>query len=557
YRFYADKELGTSLMYNLGNPEQLPRGAFGAVIVEPAGATYRNPVDGTPVLSGVRADIILPDRSFREYVTLFQDEDSRIDSSVMPYNANVDGFSGINYRAEPLDQRLLTNPDRASVFDSDIHGDPATVFDAYVGDPVVFRVANATGEQVHTFAVEGHRFPWEPNIAGSEQLASKGIAPTESFDAYVIDGAGAGVTTGADYLLQNARMPFQRAGMWGIFRTHDAPQPDLLPLPNLCAGQQATVIIAEGDLPTNGDDVILGTANPDVINGLGGDDLICGVGGDDTINGAAGDDTIYGGDGADSLFGGFADAGQDVLFGGEGDDDLISGAGRDTLNGDGGNDTLNGGTGDDFMNGGAGNDAMFGQSGDDTMFGGEGDDRINGVDGKDTIDGGPGLDIINSGPDDDTVMGGADADVIFGLGGADQLHGDAGADTIFGQLGMDTIDGGSGDDLIWGNGHNDMITDPSGVNIINGGAGDDDITGGINDDVIFGDGNNLQAGNDMIDGGLGSDQLFGFAGSDTIIANDGFPDLIRGGDNPVGDGDSCTIDPGIDTNVFFCEVLLN
>ena len=50
--------------------------------------------------------------------------------------------------------------------------------------------------------------------------------------------------------------------------------------------------------PSDGDMV---TEGNDIINGLGGDDLIFGAGGDDTINGGAGDDIIEGGEGTDTL----------------------------------------------------------------------------------------------------------------------------------------------------------------------------------------------------------------------------------------------------------------
>lgn len=236
YRYYADAEVGTSMFTDMASPNNVALGAFGAVIVEPAGATWRDPVTGAPIESGVSADIVLPSGSFREHVILFQEQDDLIGSDVMPYVADVQGFAGINYAADPfrtgaLDGRLDINPDPGLVFDSDTHGDPNTLVRAYVGDDVRLRIGVGTGEQSHVFNMEGHRFPWEPNMANAEQLPAKGIMPGETFDAHLIGGAGGGVPTGADYLLGDGRMPFFEAGAWGMLRTYSSLQTDLLQLP--------------------------------------------------------------------------------------------------------------------------------------------------------------------------------------------------------------------------------------------------------------------------------------------------------------------------------------
>jgi Ca2+-binding RTX toxin-like protein len=113
--------------------------------------------------------------------------------------------------------------------------------------------------------------------------------------------------------------------------------------------------------PTNGNDVLNGTAageticgllGNDVIKGLGGNDTLfgdlCGVkakpraaragaGGSDTIHGGTGNDKVYGAGGADKLFG---DAGKDKLFGGGGNDSIDGGAGANTISGGAGNDTV-------------------------------------------------------------------------------------------------------------------------------------------------------------------------------------------------------------------------
>ena len=114
-----------------------------------------------------------------------------------------------------------------------------------------------------------------------------------------------------------------------------------------CNGLTVTVNIGAGQLPTVGDDVILGTSGADVINALGGDDTICALGGNDTINGGGGIDTVFGDDGDDRLNG---NAGNDVLNGGDGEDTLRGQNGNDTLNGENDDDDLIGGVGIDELN---------------------------------------------------------------------------------------------------------------------------------------------------------------------------------------------------------------
>lgn len=236
YEFYADAELGTSLFFNLAAPATIPLGAFGAVIVEPAGSTWRNPVNGGDASTGVRADILHPDGNFREHVLLMQESDERIGQNIMPYTIEVRNFSGINYGTDPffdtsdVTGRLVANADPSLVFDSAVHGDPMNLVRAYPGDPVTLRVGMPTAEQSNTFAIDGHRFPWEPDLAGSTQLATLGMFAGESHAVELIGGAGGGVHGATDYLFGNGRVPHVEAGMWGILRTYGSPQLDLLPI---------------------------------------------------------------------------------------------------------------------------------------------------------------------------------------------------------------------------------------------------------------------------------------------------------------------------------------
>lgn len=102
-----------------------------------------------------------------------------------------------------------------------------------------------------------------------------------------------------------------------------------------CQGLVPTVRLGRGEVPTEGPDVIIGTARNDVILGLGGDDVICGFKGNDVILGGPGNDRIQGNRGADDIGG---DGGDDVLLGNHGNDRLNGGDGVDKCRGGLGSD---------------------------------------------------------------------------------------------------------------------------------------------------------------------------------------------------------------------------
>lgn len=164
----------------------------------------------------------------------------------------------------------------------------------------------------------------------------------------------------------------------------------VVPPLSLCQGAEVTVDLAKGQTPTEGADVIMGTADRDLIDGLGGDDTICGSGDDDLILGGPGDDRIGGGAGRDTAsYAGSANPvtvslattgaqatgrGLDTLqsiedlYGGAGADKLIGKAGPNHLHGGGGADTISGRAGDDHLDGGKGGDVCNGGVGTDTAY---------------------------------------------------------------------------------------------------------------------------------------------------------------------------------------------
>ncbi len=144
--------------------------------------------------------------------------------------------------------------------------------------------------------------------------------------------------------------------------------------------------------PTNGDDVLIGTADPDAINARKGADKVCSLEGADNVVGGPGFDLIDAGPGADIVN---ASGGHDAVDGGDGDDTVAGGTNADDLNGDGDNDTLNGNKGDDDLDGGAGDDTLNGQTWADHLDGGPGFDTCTGGPGQDTF---VNCEVITDGP---------------------------------------------------------------------------------------------------------------------------------------------------------------
>lgn len=139
-----------------------------------------------------------------------------------------------------------------------------------------------------------------------------------------------------------------------------------------CRGENVSVYLDAGDVPTGADDVILGTAGADTVDALGGDDTVCALDGNDSIEGGTGADELDGGNGADTVSAG---DGADHLYGGIGPDLLQGGDGPDVAAAGPGRDRLFGGPKNDGLFGGIGDDALAGNEGDDLCAGGDGTDR--------------------------------------------------------------------------------------------------------------------------------------------------------------------------------------
>jgi Ca2+-binding RTX toxin-like protein len=257
-------------------------------------------------------------------------------------------------------------------------------------------------------------------------------------------------------------------------------------------------------LPTDGPDILDGTAGPDLMSGLGGDDVLKGGPGADTLDGGSGFDTAdYSGSlaavainlgktshGFASGVGGDADGdrlqGIENLVGSAFDDKLTGDNAANVLTGNDGADHLRGAGGNDVLWGGAGADKLDGGTGADTMYGGAGDDTY-------TVDD-PGDQVIeNPGEGTDTV----NASVSFTLGAnVEKLY-------LKGTADIDAT----------GNGDANTIKGNDGDNVITGGGGKDHLTGGAGADTFVFGAADASSADKITDFEHGVDRLQ-FAGSD-------------------------------------------
>jgi len=245
YTYYAPPQYGetAALVWDWGNfINNVRDGLYGAIIVGPKGATYRDPVTGGDVSlkSAWNVDVIL-DRSrpenvgrkdFRDASLFFQDEDNIIGTSFMPYIQQIGGLTGVNYRSEPWAWREEGGCEAGNMHTPCLVGQSdlstPTIL-AHAGDPVRIHVFGAFNEQNQVFSIEGHEWPFKPNMVGADMLSSLQFGASEILDVYIKEGAGGPFGIPGNYVWQNHRMPYAAAGQWGYLSV--LPEGDLKILP--------------------------------------------------------------------------------------------------------------------------------------------------------------------------------------------------------------------------------------------------------------------------------------------------------------------------------------
>ena len=227
YTFFAHPEVGetAALLRDTGNVLENPRlGLYGAVIVGAPGTRYSHPATGEDLGGGASWAVDAHPVSgppYRDFALFLQDEDEVIGTAQMPYNEQVQGLVGLNYRKEPLARRLVAHKDTAKLFRSAVHGDPATpLLEAFAGDPVRLHLFVPFSEQAHVFSLEGHRWPLEPGRRGTDMRSSLQLGGLAAATLHLADGAGGVARAPGDYVYGDHREPYRDAGLWGLFRVH-------------------------------------------------------------------------------------------------------------------------------------------------------------------------------------------------------------------------------------------------------------------------------------------------------------------------------------------------
>jgi FtsP/CotA-like multicopper oxidase with cupredoxin domain len=217
YTYYASPQVGetVALVRDWGDVLRNPGlGLYGAIIVGPKGAMYRDPVTGENAAgrSSWKVDVHpAKGAPYRDFTLFLQDEDAGIGTHRMPYTQKVGGVAAVNYQSAPL-----VNGQRAD-------GDPPTpIMEAAVGDPVHVHVLAPWSEQSQVFSIEGHRWADEPGLRATPLVDSVQIAGLEARTLVLEGGAGGPDRLPGDYLYGDHREPFHEAGMWGLLRVPPA-----------------------------------------------------------------------------------------------------------------------------------------------------------------------------------------------------------------------------------------------------------------------------------------------------------------------------------------------
>ena len=256
-------EFGATNLIPADRIKHTAKGAMGALIIEPANATWIEDSDldscgsgpYAPRCSHATATVSHGGEYFRELVLLFQSDlnlkcndcgNDPLDKDVIPNLAEADdsedsGQKGLNYRTEPMWFRYGYDPEadlgqtrelllKEILTNSQVGGDPQTpMLMASAGDPVRIRVLSPGGHQRnHVFQVHGHAWQQEPYVNASREIgdqplsmwegAKMGHGPTNHFDAVLENGAGGAFGITGDFLYRDHTSFLFDGGLWGLLR---------------------------------------------------------------------------------------------------------------------------------------------------------------------------------------------------------------------------------------------------------------------------------------------------------------------------------------------------
>lgn len=254
-RFFANTELKTVFFHDhlFANTHQ-QHGVFGALIVEEAGATFHDIRTGNELKYGTNAVIRRRDgTSFREFALfvhdfalLFDKDGAALNPPEVVGSHDDPGVMGINYRSEPMRERMKDHGDPAYIFSSYVHGDPSTpILETYPGDEILIRLLDGAHEEQHVFNLTGMSWKREIEDIFSPDIASQTIGISEAFNIRITKRYEPG-----DYLYYFGGIDDAWLGLWGIIRAYSTQKKclkplckgkdQILPLP-LCPGKDTVI----------------------------------------------------------------------------------------------------------------------------------------------------------------------------------------------------------------------------------------------------------------------------------------------------------------------------
>lgn len=127
------------------------------------------------------------------------------------------GEKGYNYRSERFFNRLRKVPLIYKVFDSKVHGDPATpLFQSYTGERVIIRLLMPADKPRNiSFALHGHRWRAQPEDPFTRIIPVQGAVSVGN----VFNIEPERTTCPGDYLYRSGSLRWDvESGMWGIYR---------------------------------------------------------------------------------------------------------------------------------------------------------------------------------------------------------------------------------------------------------------------------------------------------------------------------------------------------
>ncbi len=261
YEWYAGRwegdtpipvEFGSVVLTAPDPLEQYAKGLFGALIIEPQGATWIEDEDSPSSANVYDANNNL---LFREFVMQFQDN-----ISVKNAAGSSIGYA-LNYKSEPFANRLpdlnanLNGNNLAGITSNDATGGgnyPATPrFVATAGEPMRLRLLHPGGSgNTETFNLHGHVWQEEPYANESTTLGYNKtsqwfgfrdqVGPLNSFDL-LIDSAGGADKIPGDYLYGSMLNLSYQGGIWGLLTVTEGQ--DYLSLNDVDISKKKTSIL--------------------------------------------------------------------------------------------------------------------------------------------------------------------------------------------------------------------------------------------------------------------------------------------------------------------------